>query len=230
MTVSAKWMARPDAHAGSGRRLRLLALTRVARSVTDVGRLGQGAVHEQSLRWMSVAESAAPPRGRAARKGMNPLVSSDRPNRSFTFHATESMPVPPGSVVHVPILAFGVESPLTAVSVAVHVHHRAMEMLSLALVSPDLQIVLLSAFQGGMAPSFGESAARPLVFTDEAAAGISRALFPPLVGAYRPVGKLAMFRGLPPSVANGVWHLVVMDVGRSGASALVVSAALVLRT
>jgi len=39
-----------------------------------------------------------------------------------------------------------------------------------------------------------------------------------------------MFRGLPPSVANGFWRLVVMDVGRTGAPALVVSAALVLRT
>lgn len=30
-----------------------------------------------------------------------------------------------------------------------------------------------------------------------------------------------MFRGLPPSVANGFWHLVVMEVGRTGAFALV---------
>jgi hypothetical protein len=140
------------------------------------------------------------------------------------------MPVPPGAIVHVPILASGVESPLTAVSVAVHVQHRPMEMLSLALASPDGQTVLLSAFQGGTALSFGESAARPLVFIDEATASISRALFPPLVGAYRPLERLAKFHGLPPSIANGSWHLVVMDVGHTGPSAVVVSAALVLST
>jgi hypothetical protein len=39
-----------------------------------------------------------------------------------------------------------------------------------------------------------------------------------------------MFRGLPPSIANGFWHLVAMDVGGTDASAVVVSAALVLRT
>src|SRR5258708_35332257 len=106
---------------------------------------------------MRVAESAAPPRGRAARKGMNSRVSSDRPNRSFTFHATASMPVPPGSVVHVPILATGVEAPLTAVSVAVHVQHRAMEMLSLALVNPDLHLALLSPFYVVQARSYGHT-------------------------------------------------------------------------
>jgi hypothetical protein len=161
---------------------------------------------------------------------MDTQLPSARSNRSFMFHATESMLVPPGSVAHVPFLVFGVEAPLTDVSLAVHVRHRAMDLLSLALVSPDIQTVLLSAFQGGRSPSFGDSVAQPLVFNDDAVAGIARALFPPLVGAYRPVGKLARFRGLPPAVANGYWQLVVMDVGRGGASAEVVSATLILRT
>jgi len=148
----------------------------------------------------------------------------------FTFHATEPMLVPPGSVRHVSFPVFGIDAPLAEVSVAVHVRHCAMDLLSLALVSPETQTVLLSAFQGGRATSFGESEARPLLFDDDGEASITRALFPPLVGAYRPVGKLATFRGLRPSVANGYWHLVVMDVGRNDASALVASAALVLRT
>jgi hypothetical protein len=146
----------------------------------------------------------------------------------FKFHATQSMPVPPGSIVQVPLPVFGIAAPLTEVSIAVHVRHRAMDLLSLALVSPDTQMVLLTAFQGGSATSFGESPAQPLVFHDDAEASITRALFPPLVGAYRPVGKLATFRGLPPSIANGYWQLVVMDAGGT-ASALVVSATLVLR-
>jgi hypothetical protein len=146
----------------------------------------------------------------------------------FKFHATQSMPVPPGSIVQVPLPVFGIAAPLTEVSIAVHVRHRAMDLLSLALVSPDTQMVLLTAFQGGSATSFGESPAQPLVFHDDAEASVTRALFPPLVGAYRPLEKLANFRGLPPSIANGHWHLVVMDVGRT-ASALVVSATLVLR-
>jgi hypothetical protein len=146
------------------------------------------------------------------------------------FHATESVVVPPGSVAYVPFLVFGVKAPLTDVSLAVHVRHRAMDMLSLALVNPDIQTVLLSAFQGGSAASFGESPTRPLVFTDEAFVSITRALFPPLVGSYRPVERLATFHGLAPSVTNGYWQLVVMDVGGSGASAEVVSATLVLRT
>jgi hypothetical protein len=46
---------------------------------------------------------------------------------------------------------------------------------------------------------------------------------------HRPVGRLAIFRGLGPSIANGDWRLVVMDVGRTDTSALVVSATLLLR-
>jgi len=130
----------------------------------------------------------------------------------------------------VPILATGIDGPLTDVSLAVHVRHRTMEDLSLALVSPDVRTVLLSAFQGWNSSSYGESPDRPLVFTDEAAESITRAV-PPLVGVYRPLVKLASaFRGLPPSTANGTWRLVVMDEGRTGASALVVSATLILRT
>ena len=146
----------------------------------------------------------------------------------FSFQASTPMVVRPGSVLDVPIVAFGIDQPLTGVSLSVHVRHREMDMLTLGLISPHSRTVLLSAFHGGTAPSFGESAARPLVFTDEASRSIAQAL-PPLVGVFRPVGTLAVFRGLPPAVSNGSWHLVVMDLGRSGASALVASAVLRLR-
>jgi hypothetical protein len=148
----------------------------------------------------------------------------------FTFHASAPMAVPPGAVAQVSFRVSGIEASITEVSVAVHVRHSAMDLLSLALVSPDSQTVLLSAFQGGSATGFGDSPTRPLVFHDEAEASITRAFYPPLVGAYRPLGKLATFRGLPPSIANGAWHLVVMDVGRTDAFAVVVSAMLFLRT
>jgi hypothetical protein len=139
------------------------------------------------------------------------------------------MRVPPGSILDVPIAAHGIEGPLTDVSLAVHVRHLAMEMLSFALLGPDMRMVLLTAFQGRTATSFGESAARPLVFTDEAILSITRAV-PPLVGRYRPMGKLATYRGMRAAAANGRWHLMVMDVGTTGASALVASTVLILRT
>ena len=146
----------------------------------------------------------------------------------FSFQASTPMLVRPRSVLDVPIVAFGIDRPLTGVSLSVHVRHREMDTLTLGLISPHSRTVLLSAFHGGTAPSFGESAARPLVFTDEASRSIAQAL-PPFVGLFRPVGTLAAFRGLPPSVTNGAWHLVVMDVGRTGVSALVASAVLHLR-
>ena len=160
---------------------------------------------------------------------MSTHLPSDRSSRTLTFRATESMRVPPGSILDVPIVAHGIEGPLTDVSLAVHVRHRAMETLSFALVSPDMRMVLLTAFQGRRATSFGESADRPLVFTDEAILSITRAV-PPLVGRYRPVGRLSTLRGIRALSANGRWHLMVMDVGTTGVSALIVSAALLLRT
>jgi len=152
------------------------------------------------------------------------MAQFDPPARSFMFRASDAVLVPPGSVLEVPIVVSGINQPLTGASLAVHIRHRRMDTLSLALISPDQRAVLLSAFHGGTEQSLGESS-RPLVFTDEAPTSIARAI-PPLVGGYRPVGALAEFRGLPPSIANGRWQLLLMDLDRSGAFPVVVFAVL----
>ena len=155
-------------------------------------------------------------------------LSPDLPGASFIFHASRDVSVPPGAVLQLPVDVAGIVRPIEEITVAVHVRHRDLETLSLALMSPDLRTVLLSAFHGGGATSLGESPERPLLFTDRAPIGIAGGL-PPLVGAYRPVSPLAGFRGLGPSGANGRWSLVVMDVGKTGASAVVGSVTMMLR-
>jgi hypothetical protein len=155
-------------------------------------------------------------------------VSPDLPGASFIFHASRDVAVPPGAVLPVPIVVSGIVRPIEEITVAVHVRHRDLETLSLALMSPDLRTVLLSAFHGGGATSLGESPERPLLFTDRAPISIGRGI-PPLVGAYRPLAALAGFRGLGPSGANGPWQLVIMDVGKTGASAVVGSVTMMLR-
>ena len=155
-------------------------------------------------------------------------LSPDLPGASFIFRASLDVSVPPGTVLQVPIVVSGIVRPIEEITVAVHIRHRDLAALSLALMSPDLRTVLLSAFHGGGATSLGESRERPLLFTDRAPMSIARGL-PPLVGAYRPLAALAAFRGLGPSDANGRWHLVVMDVGKTGAGAVVGSVTLMLR-
>jgi hypothetical protein len=155
-------------------------------------------------------------------------LSPDLPGASYIFHASRDVSVPPGTVLQVPILVSGIVRPIEEITVAVHVRHRDLETLSFALMSPDLRTVLLSAFHGGGATSLGESPDRPLLFTDHAPISIARGL-PPLVGAYRPLSALAGFRGLGPSDANGRWHLVVMDVGKTREGAVVGSVTLMLR-
>jgi hypothetical protein len=155
------------------------------------------------------------------------MAQFDPPDRSLMFRASDAVLVLPGSILEVPIAVAGINQPLTGASLAVHIRHRRMDTLSLALMSPDHRVVLLSAFHGGTEQSLGESSARPLVFTDAAPTSIARAI-PPLVGAYRPVGVLADFHGLPPSIANGRWQLLLMDLDRSGAFPVVDFAVLTL--
>lgn len=155
------------------------------------------------------------------------MAQFDPPARPLLFRASDAVLVRPGSFLEVPIVVSGVSQPLTGASLSVHVRHRRMDTLSIALMSPDQRVVLLSAFHGGTEQSLGESSARPLVFTDEAPISIARAI-PPLVGAHRPVGVLADFYGLPPSIANGRWQLLLMDLDRSGAFPVVAFAVLSL--
>ena len=128
--------------------------------------------------------------------------------------------VPPGADLELPIFVFGLPGPIRDVTVSLHVRHHAMGKLSLGLVSPGPRGVLLSALSGGAASSFGDSCHEPLVFTDDAPVSIADAV-PPHRGPYRAIGTLAAFRGLPPPVANGCWRLVLSDVGRGGAGALI---------
>ena len=136
------------------------------------------------------------------------------------FHHEGPAVVPPGADLELPIFVFGLPGPIRDVTVSLHVRHHAMGKLSLGLVSPGPRGVLLSALSGGAASSFGDSCHEPLVFTDDAPVSIADAV-PPHRGPYRAIGTLAAFRGLPPPVANGCWRLVLSDVGRGGAGALI---------
>jgi hypothetical protein len=151
----------------------------------------------------------------------------ERP-RARVFRNSAPVVVPPGRVWEVPILVFGIQEPLLDVSVSLHVRHRALGTLRVGLVSPDARATLLAALEGADETSLGESCARPIVFTDAATLGLEEG-HAPFVGPHRPVGSLAAFRGLRPQAANGLWRIVVSDVGHRAVGALVASAALTFR-
>ena len=154
-------------------------------------------------------------------------VEAERP-RARVFRNSGPVVVPPGKVLEVPILVFGVQDPVVDVSVSLHIRHRAIGTLSIGLVSPDARATLLAALEGAEETALGESCARPVVFTDDAPFGLTDGL-PPFAGPHRPVGSLAAFRGLRPQASNGCWRIVISDVGRSAVGAVVASAALTIR-
>ena len=148
--------------------------------------------------------------------------------RARVFRNSGPVVVPPGKLLEVPILVFGIQDPVVHVSVSLHIRHRAIGTLSLGLVSPDARATLLSTLEGGEQSALGESCARPVVFTDDAPFGLEDGI-PPFAGPHRPVGSLAAFRGLRPQASNGCWRIVISDVGRSAVGALVACAALTIR-
>ena len=148
--------------------------------------------------------------------------------RARVFRNSGPVVVPPGQVLEVAILVFGIQAPVKDVSVSLHIRHRAIGTLSIGLVSPDARATLLSTLEGGNESALGESCARPVVFTEDAPFGLEDGI-PPFAGPHRPVGSLAAFRGLRPQASNGCWRIVINDVGRSAVGALVASAALTIR-
>jgi hypothetical protein len=141
------------------------------------------------------------------------------------FHRVGPVAVRPGSHAEVPIFVSGLPGPVEEIAVSVHVLRQGMEKVSLSLVSPAMEAVLLSIHHGGTASAFGTSCGDPVTFRDFAARSIADAR-PPVAGPYRPTGALAAFRGLPERVANGCWRLVVIDAGRGDVGAVLMSATL----
>jgi len=152
---------------------------------------------------------------------------AERP-RARVFRNSGPVVVPPGKVLEIPILVFGIGAPIADVSVSLHVRHRAIGTLTLGLVSPDARATLLAGLERGNETSLGESCARPIVFTDDAPLGLTDGI-PPFAGPYRPAGSLSSFRGLRSHAANGCWRIVISDIGRSPVGALVACAALTIR-
>src|SRR6187399_531374 len=87
---------------------------------------------------------------------------AERP-RARVFRNSGPVVVPPGKLLEVPILVFGVGAPIADVSVSLHVRHRAIGTLTIGLVSPDARATLLAGLERGNETSLGESCARPIV-------------------------------------------------------------------
>ena len=66
---------------------------------------------------------------------------AERP-RARVFRNSGPVVVPPGKVLEIPILVFGIGAPIADVSVSLHVRHRAIGTLTLGLVSPDARATI----------------------------------------------------------------------------------------
>lgn len=145
------------------------------------------------------------------------------------FRATTPAAIPAGGILDLPVLVFGLRDRVGSIAVELHLRHRAVRTLSLAVVRPDGRCALLSALSGGNADSLGESCARPLVFQDHAPAALD-ALAPPYAGPCRPAESLDALAHGSVERLNGCWRLVISDVGEHRPGALLACAALVFRS
>ena len=141
-------------------------------------------------------------------------------SRPHVFHRLGPASVRPGSHLEVPIFVSGLAAPVGDVSVSLHVLRQGIGKLTLGLVSPDTEAVLLAVHNGGSAAAFGNSCDEPLVFDDDAPVSIADAAAP-IAGPHRPIGTLSAFHGMPAQLANGCWRLVVIDGGTGDVGALV---------
>ena len=145
------------------------------------------------------------------------------------FRRAGPVAVRPGSHVELPVFVSGLRGPVDEIEVSVHVLRQGMSKVSVSLVSPAMEAALLAVHNGGGAPAFGNSSDEPVVFSETAERSIAFAAAP-IVGAYRPIGALSAFRGMPERVANGCWRLVVIDAGRGDVGAVVMSVSLAVWT
>jgi hypothetical protein len=155
-------------------------------------------------------------------------VQSFPQGRSLVFHAPHPVLVAPGAFLELPIVVSGVEAPLVGVDLALQIRHGDLRTVALALVSPHSRTVLLSRPTDALeSESSDDDPTHPLVFSaEEPAAGAAVSRY---VGKNRAVSSLSAFHGLAPCSANGCWRLVVIDISRSGARALIAAVTLNLR-
>ena len=141
----------------------------------------------------------------------------------FPFAAPATLP--PGGVLDMPVLVFGITAPIRKLTVSVHIRHEQIGLVALNLQAPDGTGVVLSAFNGGGFASYGASCAEPTVFDDEAADEITQGP-PPFAGAFRPQDPLSTYCAKPIEAVNGRWYMIVNDAGLGEARARILCASL----
>ena len=137
------------------------------------------------------------------------VVSTGYSNVPVIFSNSTPLFIPdaPAAAVNSPITVSGI-NPVTlnsgsVVSVKLNLTHTYDGDLSISLISPSGNSVLLSNRRGGSGNNFLNT-----VFITSASTLISAGAAP-FTGSYKPDGNLASFTGN----ANGVWQLRVQDLG-----------------
>jgi subtilisin-like proprotein convertase family protein len=112
-----------------------------------------------------------------------------------------------------PVTVSGVTSPITKVTVSMHITHTFDGDLTLQLIGPDGTTVNLSNKRGGNGGNFGSACAPEGQRTtfDDAAATVISAGAAPFIGSFRPEQVLSAFNGKTGAAVNGVWRLRVVD-------------------
>ncbi len=104
------------------------------------------------------------------------------------------------------------DTPITKVSVTLHITHSAVEDLDISLISPDGTMIVLSSDNGGTGDDYGTDCliGSRTHFTDSAASSIIGASAP-FSGSYRPEQQLSAYIGMEGGAVNGPWKLVITD-------------------
>ena len=134
------------------------------------------------------------------------------------FAATGPVAIPDASPVGATLLipVAGLTSPVSKVTVSMHITHTFVGDLQVSLISPNNTTVVLSGNRGGAGDNFGADCPAGLNdtrFDDAAATSITSiaAAGAPFANVFRPEQPLAGFAGTSVANANGNWRLFVVD-------------------
>ncbi|MFO0841894.1 MAG: proprotein convertase P-domain-containing protein [Gemmataceae bacterium] len=124
-------------------------------------------------------------------------------------------PTPPATnadTTNSAITVSGLTGPVQDVNVSVQLAHTRNSDISMRLVAPSGQVILLTQRRGGT----GNNGYIDVTFDDQASASVITATAP--YAAVRPEGTLGVLNGMLPAVANGTWTLQVNDsvTGQTG--------------
>jgi subtilisin-like proprotein convertase family protein len=109
----------------------------------------------------------------------------------------------------------GITSPITKVTVSLHITHTFVRDLKLQIIGPDGTTVDLAVNRGPNAATTGYGTAcapdgSRTAFDDAAATLIANGA-PPFVGTFKPDQVLSAFNGKTGAAVNGTWKLRVID-------------------